>query len=455
MNQLSELKKILSNKNWQKFCAAEDWHVPEFKYVLNEFFTNNASYHRKQWEFVVIFLNLAIEGKLHQESVGASFGAGKEPLIYVLLPFVKSFLATDLYSWSTGWSTARMGQQDTPQDFLTRHAPNGLDIKNLTAKEMDMRTLDIPDNSLDFCYSSCAVEHIGHREDFIQHLSEVKRVLKDDGVYVMTTELLFDHDTIANKGNYKFDLAYLKDLLLEAGLDTKKVFDGSCDASRLNVPRPFIRPLVGGKKMEKLLPSAAILDMEGVAYTSCCFILSKSTGQTATFIEEGLASSAEFVNRKKHRNMLNMYESRRSLDPFYSLKKNCRLYLDDHISYRADQIENTPAIKLTQANFCFTDFIWFNQSTVHFHIAFKLGAFKGKINWILVEKEQLNLKTRKNIDKKVIQYKMDSGLLQLGFVFKAKPRMTYAVIGQVQKGLFKKNEPELVIEYLHIDARVT
>ncbi len=452
-NQLAELNKLVTDTNWQKFCTTEDWHLPDFSYVRQHFFKNTASYHRKQWEFVVIFLSLLQQGKLHEESVGASFGAGKEPLIYVLLPFIKSFTATDLYSWSTGWDTARMGQKDTPQDFLTRHAPDGLDISNLTVLEMDMRSLDMSDNSLDFCYSSCAFEHIGHREDFLQHLSEVKRVLKDDGVYVMTTELLFDHETIANKGNYKFDISYLKAMFLEAGLDTLTHFDGHCEQSRLNVPRAFVRPILGGKSFEKLLPSAAILDIEGVAYTSCNFILSVNKDKKPqTFKTSGLKQSSQFINRKKHRNMLTMYESKRNLDPFYSLKKSCRLFLDDHANFRVDSNEQKAPIKLQQANFCFTDFIWFNNQEVEFNIAFKLGSFDGKVNWILTEKKQLELKSRKNITKQVVNYKAKSGLNQLRFTFRAKPGMTYAIIGQIHKGLFNKEGPEVSIEYLQIDA---
>ena len=123
---MSEIKQLDSNinitNNWQKTCAAEDWSKPEFKYVLENIFTGNASYHRKQWEFVAIFINLIQQGKLDGNSVGASFGAGKEPLIYHVLPYVKSFLATDLYSWNTGWDKDKMNQNEQPIEFLKRNA---------------------------------------------------------------------------------------------------------------------------------------------------------------------------------------------------------------------------------------------------------------------------------------------------------------------------------------------
>ena len=52
-----------------------------------------------------------------------------------------------------------------------------------------MRALEFEDASFDFCYSSCAMEHIGKYDDFLEHLREVRRVLEgrrslraDDGV---------------------------------------------------------------------------------------------------------------------------------------------------------------------------------------------------------------------------------------------------------------------------------
>ncbi len=454
MNKITELSKLINN-NWQKICTSEDWTKKEFKYVLEEIFNNNASYHRKQWEFVAIFLCLCQQGKLHKNANGASFGAGKEPLIYHLLPFVESFLATDLYSWATGWETAKMGKTDTPMDFLQRNAPNNLDISNLHAKEMDMRTLDIEDNSLDFCYSSCAVEHIGHRGDFIQHLKEVKRVLKDDGIYVMTTEFLFNHKTFANKGNYKFDIDYIKALISDSGLEAQYTFDAGCEENRLNVPRAFVRPLVGGKSMEKLLPAAAILDIEGVAYTSCCFILSSpKDAQINTFEVNGLEQSSSFIQKRLKHNINNLYAEKRSLDPFYSLNNNSRLFLDDHIQFRAKEDKNNNLIKLNKANFCFTDFISFNDKHATFVIDYELNNFAGRVNWFLVEKQPMQIKGRTKLQSLYVKHKKDSKNQYVSFDFKADPEKVYAVIGQIAPKIFNKKTVELKISNLNVFAQI-
>ncbi len=455
MNHINNLLQLNKN-NWQKICTAEDWSKPEFQYVLKNIFKNNASYHRKQWEFITIFLCLTQQGKLHKNSVGASFGAGKEPLIYRLLPFVKSFHATDLYSWSTGWDTAKMGKQDTPMDFLTRNAPEGVDLDKLMASEMDMRKLKgIEDNSLDFCYSSCAIEHIGHRDDFISHLKEVKRVLKEDGVYVVTTEFLFNAQTIANKGNYKFNIEYLRDLFTELGLDSLSLFDAGCEESRLNIPRPFFRPLKGGKQMEKTLASAAILDIEGVKYTSCCFVLAPSKGNNvSTFKVKGLEQSAAFVKRKGRNTLKNMFSSPRELDPFYSLNKKSRLYLDDHMQFRSMDDMSPPTLKLNNKNFCFTDYLFFGNNKAAFTINYDISNYTGKVNWLLVEKTPMQLRGKTKIQSKVINHKNLNGSTKVTFDFQAKPEKVYAVIGQVQSKLLVLKSLDFAIDHIYVSAQL-
>ncbi|MFK8013364.1 MAG: class I SAM-dependent methyltransferase [Marinicellaceae bacterium] len=454
MNIINELSK-LNTHNWQKICAAEDWSKPEFKFVLEKIFKSNASYHRKQWEFVTIFLCLSQQGKLNQNSIGASFGAGKEPLIYHLLPYVKSFLATDLYSWNTGWDTAKMGKKDTPMDFLKRNAPKATDLSNLQAEEMDMRTLDIEDNSLDFCYSSCAVEHIGDHADFVQHLKEVKRVLKPDGIYVMTTEFLFNHQTVANKGNYKFDNEYLKKLFIESGLDTQMEFDAGCEESRLNVPRAYVRPLIGGKNIEKLLASAAILDIEGVAYTSCCFILSPAQGDTVkSYQTNGLSQSSKFTKKKVYKNMLHLFTDKRSIDPFYSLNKNSRLFLDDHMKFRVESKNDNRLIKLDRANFCFTDYIYFEDHHASFTISYELSEYKGKVNWFLVEKDSFQIKGKTRKKSLMVKHKQDDSSHNISFDFVAEPHKVYAIIGQIPPKNFDSNMLELSIKNLNVFAQL-
>ncbi len=100
---------------------------------------------------------------------------------------------TDLYSSNSEWDTARAAD---PSEFIKANKPFYADENKFEAINMDMRDLKFKDESFDFCYSSCAIEHIGDYKDFEIHLNEVHRVLKDGGLYVLTTEFLFADETI-------------------------------------------------------------------------------------------------------------------------------------------------------------------------------------------------------------------------------------------------------------------
>jgi SAM-dependent methyltransferase len=103
---------------------------------------------------------------------------------------------------------------------------------------MDMRMLEFPDQSFDFCYSSCAIEHIGGHDDFVRHLREVRRVLRDQGVYVLTTEFHYGPDVLPYPNNYYFSAAALGELVAEGGLACAGEVDARVARHAVNHPLP-------------------------------------------------------------------------------------------------------------------------------------------------------------------------------------------------------------------------
>jgi len=361
-----------TDKNWQKLCAAEDFSHVDFQNVLNNIFQKPATYHRKQWEFVVIYLNLLANNKIEKDMVGASFGAGREPLIYLIGSQVKEFTATDLYVFNTGWQTAKINEQQTCRDFVMEKAPKNLDVSGILVEEMDMRNLDFADSSLDFCYSSCAFEHIGHEDDFIKHLEEVKRVLKEDGVYVMTTEYLFNHQTFKIKGNYKFDTKYMLKLFEASGLYPDPVFDTSLQDSILNKTKMDLSPIKSmGTAIINSIPSI-ILEKQGVPYTSCCFVLRKNNIKNISLDELENKNTKDFVVKSLNKNIFKLYSQYQYLNPISGLKKSTKSVMADHLEYLGENFdEYFDEIKIESKNFLHTDFVYF-------------GSFRCKF-WIHVE----------------------------------------------------------------------
>jgi SAM-dependent methyltransferase len=181
----------------------------------------------------MIFLALKKLGFLNENKTGLSMGGGSERVLYSIAKHVKKLFVTDLYDENTTWDCARTFN---PDDFIKQNKPFDIDEQKVTALKMDMRSLEFEDNSFDFCYSSCAFEHIGKNEDFIQHLNEVYRCLKNNGVYVFTTELQLGNNTIEDRNNFIFSPESLQTILNEIKLCTEFIPDATLTDHVSNYP---------------------------------------------------------------------------------------------------------------------------------------------------------------------------------------------------------------------------
>ena len=202
-------------KHLSKVCDAADWFDPEMIAVIQEELQEVPYFHRKQWEFAMIFLALKRYGFLNGDKSGLSMGGGSERVLYAISQHVRKLFVTDLYEEETIWDCARAAD---PDQFIKSNKPFDVDDSKIKALRMDMRKLEFEENTFDFCYSSCAVEHIGEYEDFLNHLNEVYRVLKNDGIYVFTTEFHFGDETIPDTHNYVFSASYLNRLINDCKL---------------------------------------------------------------------------------------------------------------------------------------------------------------------------------------------------------------------------------------------
>jgi SAM-dependent methyltransferase len=217
-----------------KVCDIADWFDEDFNRIVVDELRDVPRFHRKQWEFAWKFRALRDMGVLRPDAVGVSFGAGQERLLYALAPHVGRLWATDLYDPDTIWPQARTGDIDA---FIRENAPFPVPAERLSAKIMDMRTIEFPDETFDFAYSSSAVEHIGDWDDFRSHLDEVRRVLKPGGVYVMTTDIIYG-PAWNRRGNYKFTPEGLQWWLQESGMAYEPLVDCRIAHHRGNQPMP-------------------------------------------------------------------------------------------------------------------------------------------------------------------------------------------------------------------------
>ena len=152
--------------------------------------------HRKLWEFAYIAQALRGSGMLRPGSRGLGFGCGKEPLASLFVAEGCDVLATDLASadatakgWSGGEQHAASLQNVWMQDLCSRTEADA----RLTFRAVDMNAIPSDlDGAFDFCWSSCALEHLGSIEQGLAFIERSSRCLRPGGIGVHTTEFNTD-----------------------------------------------------------------------------------------------------------------------------------------------------------------------------------------------------------------------------------------------------------------------
>ncbi len=357
-----------------KLCDAADWFLPPIQGIIQRELREVPRFHRKQWEFAMIFHALQELGKLGEDKVGLSMGGGRELVAYALAQHVRQLVITDLYETETTWDCART---EDPDEFIRRHKPFPVADAKLKALRMDMRDLHFPDRTFDFCYSTCAVEHIGGWEDFLKHFNEVARVLKDDGVYVFTTEVLFEEETIRDEHNYVFSLPFLHALFAESDLKPEEAFDARVAAHKANYPLPStLRQLtnfVPDNLAQAFLQEAPHIQLLRGRHPFTCgiFIMRRRQGECdrETITVEGLQETRQFAARGVREYAEMLAKSRVSIHPFSLLPGERSRFFVDH----ADFFSKGGGQPDPETIF-HSDYFWFGKGKRVFDVALRVDS---------------------------------------------------------------------------------
>lgn len=147
--------------------------------------------HRKLWEACYILSVLHAKGMLQGGRRGLGFGVGGEALPAVFAARDISVTATDAppeliagHGWeSTGQHASELAALNRP-DIIPLDRLQQL----VTFRPVDMN--NIPDDlqDFDFCWSSCALEHLGSLEHGMRFVEASLRTLRPGGWAVHTTE---------------------------------------------------------------------------------------------------------------------------------------------------------------------------------------------------------------------------------------------------------------------------
>jgi len=151
-------------------------------------------YNRKIWEFCYVLqaLRERVPGFLTGGSRGIGFVCGQEPLPSLLAQLGHELVVTDLPledSIGRGW--VETGQHLSRAD-LAFHASlvdRPTFDQRVSVRHMDMNHVEGDlDGQFDFCWSICALEHLGSIAQGLDFIENSARVLRPGGTAVHTTE---------------------------------------------------------------------------------------------------------------------------------------------------------------------------------------------------------------------------------------------------------------------------
>lgn len=171
-------------------CRQDSFREPYFSYWTARL-GEGLRYHRKLWEFVFICQALWERGVVTSGRRGLGFGVGIEPLTAFFASQDVQVTATDLAfegAASLGWTNSN--QHAAGKEALRKPwvCPDALFDRNVEFRECDMNAVPDDLTDYDFCWSACALEHLGSIEKGLAFIERSVQCLKPGGWAIHTTE---------------------------------------------------------------------------------------------------------------------------------------------------------------------------------------------------------------------------------------------------------------------------
>jgi SAM-dependent methyltransferase len=174
-------------------------------------------FHRKLWEVCYVLQAIYEEGHLRAGARGLGFGCGEEVTPSYLASHDIAITVTDLAAanaQAAGWAATGQHVSSIEQAFQPHLVSRELFDKNISLRDVDMTA--IPDDLVDydFCWSMCALEHLGTIQAGLDFIENSLKTLRPGGLAVHTTEFNLDPDgpTIDNWPTVLFQQKHFEEL---------------------------------------------------------------------------------------------------------------------------------------------------------------------------------------------------------------------------------------------------
>ena len=173
-------------RQYVKLCDLPDFGDPEVRERIRSIVPGHdeqAELRRKFWEYAMLTLFLEDVGKLNEQTVALSVGAGHEEVLFWLTNRIGRVVATDIYGEGTF-----VEADDAMLNDPARFAPYAYRRDRLDVRRMDARFLEFEDATFDVVFSLSSIEHFGSTPDIKRAAREIGRVLRPGGYAFIVTE---------------------------------------------------------------------------------------------------------------------------------------------------------------------------------------------------------------------------------------------------------------------------
>ncbi|HTV90560.1 MAG TPA: class I SAM-dependent methyltransferase [Stellaceae bacterium] len=199
-----------------KLCTQDDFATDWLRYWCDELRTAPL-FHRKIWELCYVAQALFAAGQLAAGRRGIGFGCGEEPLPSLFAKYGARVLATDLDPADPQAEIWRLTSQHAHAVETLRRpdiCPDHELLGNIDFQTLDMNAIPRAlDGQFDFCWSTCALEHLGTIENGLRFIENALATLKKGGIAVHTTEFTInDGATIDNHPIVLYQRRHLESL---------------------------------------------------------------------------------------------------------------------------------------------------------------------------------------------------------------------------------------------------
>ncbi|MBE7618837.1 methyltransferase domain-containing protein [Komagataeibacter sp. FXV2] len=173
-----------------KLCTQEDIASDWSRYWSSEL-KLPVVFHRKLWEYTYLLQALHASGNIAPGRVGLGFGCGLEPIASYLASRDVKATITDLppeHQRVAGWASSNEYVETLEKAHVADLVDREQFIRMVSHRHVDMNAIPDDLSGFDFCWSVCALEHLGSIQQGLDFIEASLRTLRPGGTAVHTTE---------------------------------------------------------------------------------------------------------------------------------------------------------------------------------------------------------------------------------------------------------------------------